>query len=258
MISTLTEYLDAVSGLQIPDSDFTSTTLPWFRGQGDSSWHLIPSIYRGDWNAAREREMTRDFRLRALVDIDHQPTRYLGWLFVMQHHGVPTRLLDWTESSLVALYFAVENHTQPSDASVWIMHPWNLNKLPESYNQISVPHLSKSIDDQYWFPTNTIPSAGAVTVEKKIPMALRPAHTTKRIIAQRGQFTIHGNEQFGLNEIPANLGVLKLDKIEISGSRKLSILQALYKAGISRYTLFPDLDGLSYEIGLRYSKKFMN
>lgn len=259
MISTLTEFLEAIDALKLPDSQLTSTTLPWYRGQGDTSWHLVPSMYRGEWDLAREREMTRDFRLRALLDIDHHPTMYISWLFVMQHHGMPTRLLDWTESSLVALYFAVENHARSSDAAVWVMHPWNLNQATESFGQKSVPHLTKEIDEDYWYPMNTVASAaaGPPQVGQKLPMALRPAHTTKRIVAQRGQFTIHGCETNGLDQIPSSRADIKLQKIDIAGSRKLAILQELYKAGVSRYSLFPDLDGLSREISIRYSKKFM-
>jgi hypothetical protein len=259
MISTLTEYLNAIEALKLPDSQLSSTTLPWYRGQGDASWNLVPSMYRGDWDVGREREMARDFQLRALLDMDHHPIMYIGWLFVMQHHGMPTRLLDWTESSLVALYFAVENHAKAGDAAVWVMHPWNLNQAAESFGQKSVPHLTGKINRDYLYPMNTVASAssGPPTVAKKLPMALRPAHTSKRIIAQRGQFTIHGSQKDGLDQIPSSRAKIRLQKIDISGSRKLAILQELYKAGVSRYSLFPDLDGLSREISIRYSKAFM-
>ena len=253
MITTLIEYLTKIETLIIPDSDLSSTTLPWFRGQGDSSWNLTPSIYRGDWDASRERELHRDFTLRALMEIDHKPTMYVGWMFVMQHHGLPTRLLDWTESSVAALYFAVENYSNAADAAVWVIHPWNLNELPTSFGQRSVPHLNEDIEADYLFPKNTIPIP---RIAKDLPMALRPAHTTRRIVAQRGHFTIHGQSRKGLDEIPT-VSARLLTKLEIAGTSKLRILQDLYKVGISRFTLFPDLDGLSIELRIRYSKNFM-
>lgn len=259
MISTLTEYLTEIKALRLPDSDMSSTTLPWFRGQGNSTWHLLPSMYRGSWKYERERELTRDFQLRALLEVEHKPSTYLGWLFVMQHHGLPTRLLDWTESPIVALYFAVENYDDKSNAAVWIMHPWNLNESKESHGQSSVPQLSKKIDDQYWYPIHTLPDPklGPPRVAKDLPMALRPVHTTRRIVAQRGQFTIHGREKIGLDQIPSARANVKLKKIEINGQKKLDLLRELYMAGTSRYSLFPDLDGLAQEIGTRYSKIFM-
>lgn len=256
MVTSLPQYLIAIENLRIPDSDFSSTTLPWYRGQADSTWHLVPSIYRGDCDKEREREMSRDFRLRAHLDIEHTPTTYLGWLFVMQHYGMPTRLLDWTESSLVALYFAVEDFSRTSNAAVWVMHPWTLNKNAESYGQQSVPQLSKDIDDLYWYPMNTVLTQGqAVRVKKNRPMALRPAHTTRRIVAQRGQFTVHGHDTIGLDQVPQMN--LDLFKVEIDGRYKLTLLRQLYKVGVSRYTIFPDLTGLSHELRVRYSKEFM-
>lgn len=259
MVKSLNDYLTEIQKLKLPHSNVSSTTLPWYRGQTDSTWHLTPSIYRGEWDPVREREMTRDFRLRALMELDHKPTTYLGWFFVMQHYGLPTRLLDWSESCLVALYFAVEKFNSNSDATVWIMHPWNLNKYPESYNQQSVPPLDKEIDENYSFPINTLPTmaGGVIRIKKDLPIALRPAHTTRRIVAQRGQFTVHGHERTGLDQISTTRADLQLRRIDIAGNSKLSILRELYTAGISRYTLFPDLDGLASEISIRYSKKFM-
>ena len=259
MISTVNEYITEIEGLNIPDSDMTSTTLPWYRGQSDSRWDLMPSMYRGDWDYEREREMARDFRLRALIDIEHKPRTYLGWLFVMQHHGLATRLLDWTESSLVALYFAVEDYNKDSDAIVWVFHPWKLNESQESYGQSSVPQMNKEIDENYSYPTHTIPcpTIGPPKVQKELPMALRPAHTTRRIIAQRGQFTIHGNEPIGLNQIPKTRIDLNLKKLLIRKDSKMHILQELYRLGVTRHSLFPDLDGLAKEIAIRYSNDFM-
>ena len=115
------------------------------------------------------------------------------------------------------------------------------------------------IDKNYSYPMNTLPTiaGGTVRINKDLPMALRPAHATRRIVTQRGQFTIHGNLRTGLDQIPPATADLKLKRVDISGTSKLSILRELYIAGISRYTLFPDLDGLASEISIRYSKKFM-
>lgn len=256
MIKSLSEFLNAIDILRIPNSDVSSTTLPWYRGQADSLWHLIPTLYRGSWDPGREREMTRDFRLRALMEIEHPPLTYLEWLFVMQHYGLPTRLLDWTESCLVALYFAVERFDDICNATVWVLHPWTLNKHPDSFGQRSVPPISEDMNTQYCFPDYTVTPLGqTVAVIKEMPMALRPAHTTRRIVAQRGQFTVHGHERSGLDQMP-NLK-LDLKQVKIDGSKKLSILRELYKAGICRYTLFPDIVGLAEEISVRYSSTFM-
>ncbi len=110
------------------DWDISSTTVdPWFRGQGSSSWDLRPSLYRKKENYKLEREMVRDFKLRAATLLEFEPSNDLEWLFVMQHYGLPTRLLDWTESYLCALYFATVDYASKKDAAVWILDPWSLN-----------------------------------------------------------------------------------------------------------------------------------
>ena len=250
MIKSLAEYIEVTENLNIRNSNLSTTTLPWYRGQADKSWDLVPSILRGDWNPAREREMTRDFKLRALMEVDHKPSTYLDWLFIMQHYGLPTRLLDWTESRIVALYFAVENFNNRCDATVWIFHPWRLNEQAESYGHKSVPPVDDEIEEDYEYPIVT-----GSKIKKEFPLAVRPSHSSRRIVAQRGQFTIHGHNQDALNRI-SGLN-LTFENIDISGNHKLKIMRELYKSGVSRYTLFPDIEGLAKEISCRYSNIFM-
>src|SRR5829696_7750111 len=101
-IKTLSEYLSAVA---IELKYFENSTGPtWFRGISDCDHKLIPNIYRNfvpsDYS---ERELTRDFKLLSRQFIKNDmPQSDLEWMFLMQHYGLSTRLLDWTESSLIA------------------------------------------------------------------------------------------------------------------------------------------------------------
>src|SRR5262245_3594236 len=108
---------------------------PWFRGHGNASWSLQPCLYRprsdiGGIGADYYNEaiLLEKFRLRAPTFLERVPATDWEWLFLMQHYGLPTRLLDWTESSLIALYFAVRDHAGDADAAVWAMNPWGLNR----------------------------------------------------------------------------------------------------------------------------------
>jgi hypothetical protein len=103
----------------------------WFRGHSNSSWTLQPHYDRLK-KPMRETELLSKFRQNANLLLSHVPAKPFdfGWMFLMQHYGVPTRLLDWTESPLVALYFVVEDPNPKAlnkDGALWILYPLELN-----------------------------------------------------------------------------------------------------------------------------------
>src|SRR5262245_47854889 len=106
-----------------------------FRGQSDAGWPMFSSlsryfigfdVHRNAWQTLEERVL-RIFKRKAHLFLDHLPVEEdaFGWLALMQHHGTPTRLLDFTWSPYVAAFFALERAT--SDAAVWAVFPPGLN-----------------------------------------------------------------------------------------------------------------------------------
>ncbi|MEZ6104452.1 MAG: FRG domain-containing protein [Pirellulaceae bacterium] len=109
------------------EADFVADI--WFRGHADMIWLLIPSALRPPFSSVSEHRYRHDFKLRAqpfLNEATQLPKDDWDWYFLMQHYGVPTRLLDWTESALVGLYFAIQS-APGTDGCVWILNPRQIN-----------------------------------------------------------------------------------------------------------------------------------
>jgi hypothetical protein len=166
----------------------------------------------------------------------------------MQHSGAPTRLLDWTESALIALFFAVKGKDRKDvkDAAVWILEPWKLNECVANLREVVAPAaesgMSKADLGHYsaWLPDRyTVPNA----LEKDLPVAIYPTHFSRRISSQRSCFTIHGKDRDGFDHLPKGFGQ-HLRKVLIPGSKAHEMETNLSVAGIDELTIFPDLDGL--------------
>lgn len=127
-LARLKELRDSWAPARRPD--FRGDEQPvWFRGHHDARWKLTPKIYRPEYLGTDENEIRNEFQSRAVQLIQGRlPADKWEWYFLMQHYGVPTRLLDWTENALIALYFAIEGHPSNCDAGVWVLDPTWLNR----------------------------------------------------------------------------------------------------------------------------------
>jgi len=260
-ISNICEYTNLINSVLTEDSWFNATSIPWFRGQDDFSWKLTPSIYR-DGLYEFEREILRDFKLSSHIIIKKD---FLGvdneieWIFLMQHYGLPTRLLDWTESSLIALYFSVRNYKNTQDSVVWILDGWSLNEREETYDVFSIPDETSPIIEDYILPPSYTRERD---IKAKYPIAIRAKKNNARILAQKGQFTIHGSLSIALDDLvkdlnkKTNYSPIYLKQIKISGIHKLDILKELYVSGISDSVVFPEIMGICDEIKFRHSSDF--
>jgi hypothetical protein len=226
---------------------------PWFRGHGDAEWSLEPGWYRPRAQASgigadyySEGTLLEQFKLRAPTYLNRLPTTDWEWVFLMQHYGLPTRLLDWTESSLIALYFAVRDNPGDRDAAVWVLSPWWLNR--ETFNEYAL------------FPADDPRARGHAPcrpdeeLRGELPLAITPIRGSERIAAQRGVFTIHGTEQGSLDRLARRRGPEGpcLRRLVIPGTSVDDIRQELAVAGISESIVFPELDGLCRELRIGF------
>lgn len=208
----------------------------WFRGQSNSSYALLPRIFRDADLRSSERDMTVEFLLRAPLRYPHCPPQQEGceWLVLMQHYGLPTRLLDWSESPLVALYFACEEQAE-ADGAVFAFGPQDMNKMMVGQGAIAL-HRAREID--------ALVEAAFRGLDTDVAHALAflPRETDTRMMLQQSTFTIHGSgmpldsradwEKFGRKWV-------------VPADRKPSLLRELVGLGIRRSTLFPDLENLA-------------
>jgi hypothetical protein len=253
---SISDYLSIVEGCTKDWFEAEPTWGPWFRGQSNATWLLRPGLYRPPVPSRGvhilEDEMRQEFAVRAPSLGPERPQDSWEWYFLMQHSGAPTRLLDWTEGALIALYFAVkgkgtadEKGKEKADAAVWILEPWKLNKFVTGTSEVVAPSAKAGMVIKHgevyeqWLPDRY--DDGGLLAE--LPVAVYPTHFSRRISSQRSCFTVHGKSINGFDELPEDCNQY-LKKVIIPHDKAHAIEKNLSVAGIDELSIFPDLDGL--------------
>lgn len=181
------------------------------------------------------------FKQRAPSRHTHTPSQddLFGWLFLMQHYRLPTRLLDWTESPLFACYFAIEgNNTVDDDGSLFAINPYLLNQSQVGEYGLFMPHDARSV--------NAIKKAFRSDAQDvDYVVAILPSETQIRMRVQLSVFTIHGSGR-AMDDLPD--ADKFLIKFRIPSESKKVLRQQLEYLGIRESNLFPDLEHLAKEI----------
>ncbi|MCZ6626187.1 MAG: FRG domain-containing protein [Deltaproteobacteria bacterium] len=220
-----------------------------YRGQADADWPLYPSLARKAIDARLSAQQTIELERAALKEFQELAHHYLppsaipvegdlgAWWILMQHYGVPTRVLDWTESLFVALYFAVQGRLRRPGV-VWVVHPattiQHFQKMHAGYKPPS------TLGD--WRPFLE-PDA------KSLLYVLTRKTMTDRMGAQQMQTTIspqvladHG--QIVADALPDRRHVEQFTRLIIPAERKYEFLRRLRGMNVTARALFPGLDGL--------------
>lgn len=232
----------------------------WFRGQPTINLPLIPKLYRilgktlDDFLYYYESKTYQYFMSQAPSFYDHCPNNADKghWLALMQHYGLPTRFLDWTESPLCAIFFAVNNYLKnchelknfpKKGVEIYQFNPFTWNQ--KLFNIYEIPFIgltedtkSKNFIDKIL--NKAFSEKNSIEPNSFFPFAVSAINSFQRITNQQGHFTIHDNflDMFSLfpkqivkYHIPHNL----VNEIKIS----------LFELGINETLYFPELSSLA-------------
>jgi len=204
---------------------------PFYRGCPDAAYPLLPSLFRVRRKKFSECNIFFDFFAFAKPLVNTKSLKPIEVLFEMRHAGIPTRLLDWTTTFAVALYFAVVG--KPAEPCIWIIEPDKLNQKAAGHGL-----LVQSDAVEYDHEHETVRYLGK---KLQYPLAIFPTMQNSRIFAQRGHFTIHGAIEQPLEEIcPECVTKIVLPVAALTEARAF-----LHLAGLNEYSVFPDIDGLA-------------
>lgn len=241
-IKSLSDYIKAVNYISHIFTDHI-----WFRGHPKCKYKNLPTIYREDtwlkkdYCYAYEYEVFKNFKRKCKINKESD----YEYLHLMQHYGLPTRLLDWTESSLIALFFAIHDINECQNPTVWVIDPYDFNKVLHRDSTIYFFYGNKvhEIINSYINPKDdkfeNIPVS---------PIAVLPSFYDERVIAQKSCFVLFGNRKSSLEELVLVDEYFNLAKIIIDTRSAFQILIDLNLAGIDYHTVYPDIYGLVQEI----------
>lgn len=241
MITSVAQYVGAIAKIKDNQEALKNHADLLFRGQ-PCDLPLLPKIgrlkVRGSSLGNIERLLFEEFKRTYVSFREFDPKDEWDCLALAQHHGLPTRLLDWTYSALVALWFAVRN--PPG------------KKMSGRGLEPGVVWVLCGLTGDFRLKTNTTQPLN----NKSKTLIFRPRTITPRIVAQSGVFTVHKLVN-GDHFIPLEKNSHyknKLIKINIQPKSFSRIRKELDRLGTNASLLVPDLDGLCQYLSWRYTK----
>jgi hypothetical protein len=249
--ASFSEVMEVIEKFQI------ANTTSWYRGVGDSGHALTPSIFRHQKRKSIEdireieNELATIFAQRSPPFVSQVFNNAWEQMFYMQHYGIPTRLLDWTESPFVALYFALtscersKQGTPKKDAAIWMLDPieWNRHALRDISYRGGILDANREQVKSYNPETE-------LEDRKNLPVMIHGIHNSPRIVAQRGMFALFGKS---VNPMEVSFAEDRfsnsiLQKVIIEKDKRDEIANSLFRKGVSDSTVYPDLYGLALEL----------
>ena len=232
------KFLEAVSRAkaELNCSNFGA----WYRGVGSAKYRLYPKLLRPRSSVGPKRERDIYYEYSDFSDASSESS----WerLVRMQHYGVPTRLMDWTEVFGIALYFSMLGGGR--SPSIWILNPFSMSRAARlGGNDTSIGRFHEDADHDYY---DRFIKQGNWPYQ--LPFPYRSPKLNPRIRAQRGFFTVHGSDHRPLDSIHRRY----LRQIRLPEAAYADAKAFLDHSGIDSLSMFPDHEGFARRLHEKY------
>lgn len=241
--SSLAEYLNIV--LSVNKTFACHHSDMFFRGVKDDTYPLVPGVIRRGIDEGREMGLVADFMTTFRNYTNQRPKTAFDCYALMQHYGLPTRLLDWSSSPLVALFFSLEQTNNAKTRAVWAITPSGMNEKSIRYDGIVVPNefTSTALDNylpSYLRDNNSVPTD---------PIGVSLAFTNQRVTSQKGTFTLHGFNAEPIDKYYERNGLPQIAKLILKSEEfRHAILNELHAIGMKEDDVYQDLNSLTTRI----------
>lgn len=259
VVGSLGELIDRVTPLEPDPITGRRRDTGVYRGGAATNRHLFTSLDRlggidpPHTKAPLEAHIVRNFIRYSRAHLREPPINEWELLVLAQHHGLPTRLLDWTYSPLVAAHFATSQREMPTDRTIWRLDWMTVHR------KFGLPELALLIEDlgdlfvqgEVFTPWHLFSGEAPGT---DFACMIEPPSLNERIVAQAAVFTLCSTKELTFDRFLERHGLADaLTRYIIPNAQVSRFRDQLDMASVDERRLFPGLDGLASQLKRYYS-----